>query len=57
MNHVPASLGAFARPRSEPLPALIALMRCMIRGDGDLLSLLPAEAYRTPIGPLGHSRR
>ncbi|MFM7304484.1 MAG: cytochrome P450, partial [Alphaproteobacteria bacterium] len=56
MNHVPA-FRAFAPPRSEPLPALIALMRCMIRGDGDLLSLLPAEAYRMPIGPLGYSRR
>jgi cytochrome P450 len=29
----------------------------MLRGDGDLLSLLPAEAYRMRIGPLGYSRR
>ena len=56
MNHVP-SFRAFSPPRPEPLPAVIALMRCMIRGDGDLLSLLPAEAYRMPIGPLGYSRR
>ena len=56
VNHMPTSR-AFTPPRPEPLPAVIALMRCMIRGDGDLLSLLPAEAYRMPIGPLGYSRR
>ena len=56
MNHA-LNFRAFAPPRPEPLPAVIALMRCMIRGDGDLLSLLPAEAYRMPIGPLGYSRR
>lgn len=56
MNHA-LTFRAFAPPRPEPLPAVIALMRCMIRGDGDLLSLLPAEAYRMPIGPLGYSRR
>jgi cytochrome P450 len=53
----PADFRAFAPPRPEPLPAVIALLRCMLRGDGDLLSLLPAEAYRMPIGPLGYSRR
>ncbi|MBM3629918.1 MAG: cytochrome P450, partial [Alphaproteobacteria bacterium] len=47
---------AFA-PRPAPLPALLALMRCVLRGDGDLLSLLPKSAYSVEIGPLGYSRR
>jgi len=29
----------------------------VLRGDGDLLSLLPASAYRVNVGPLGYSRR
>jgi cytochrome P450 len=36
---------------------LLALLRVALRGDGDLLSLLPANAYRMEIGPLGYSRR
>ena len=48
---------AFTPPRPAPLSPVAALIRALLRGDGDLLSLLPAEAYRTPIGPLGYSRR
>lgn len=44
-------------PRPTPLPALFALLRCVLRGDGDLLSLLPKAAYSAEIGPLGYSRR
>jgi len=44
-------------PRPEPLSPLLALIRVMRQGDGDLLSLVPAAAYRVPIGPLGYSRR
>lgn len=44
-------------PRPTPLPALLALLRCVLRGDGDLLSLLPKAAYSAEIGPLGYSRR
>ena len=44
-------------PRPKPLPALISLMRAAMRGDGNLLDLLPAAAYRMDIGPLGWSRR
>jgi cytochrome P450 len=44
-------------PRPRPRPALVALIRAALRGDGDLLSLLPAAAYRQTIGPLGYSRR
>jgi cytochrome P450 len=59
MTVVPASRVpemAFA-PRPTPLPSLLALMRCVLRGDGDLLSLLPKAAYSVDIGPLGYSRR
>lgn len=44
-------------PRPTSLPALVALARAMLRGDGDLLSLLPAAAYRMEMGWIGHSRR
>jgi cytochrome P450 len=44
-------------PRPRPLSPVLALIRAAARGDGDLLSLLPAEAYRMAIGPLGYSRR
>jgi cytochrome P450 len=47
----------FVPPYTPPWPALPSLVRAMLRGDGDLLSLLPAEAYRMKIGPLGYSRR
>lgn len=47
----------YAPPRTKSLPALAALLRCLWRGDGDLLGLLPAAAYRMDIGPLGYSRR
>jgi cytochrome P450 len=44
-------------PRPRPLPALLSLARAALRGDGNLLSLLPAAAYRMEIGALGWSRR
>jgi cytochrome P450 len=47
----------YAPPRPTPLPALFGLLRAALRGDGNLLGLLPAAAYRTEIGPLGWSRR
>jgi cytochrome P450 len=34
-----------------------SLVRVMWRGEQDLLSLLPADAYRKPVTPLGFSRR
>jgi cytochrome P450 len=39
------------------LAAIVSLLRVMARGDGDLLSLLPAKAYRVETGWLGYSRR
>lgn len=40
-----------------PLPAVISLIRAAMRGEGNLLDLLPASAYRMDIGTLGWSRR
>jgi cytochrome P450 len=47
----------FEPPHPRSLPAVVALARAMLEGEGNLLGLLPAEAYRMPIGPLGWSRR
>ncbi len=44
-------------PRPVALPPVISLLRVMLQGDGDLLSLLPADAYKMPVGHLGYSRR
>lgn len=44
-------------PRPQSRSALTALLRVALRGDGNLLALLPAAAYRMEIGPLGWSRR
>ena len=47
----------FTPPRPKSLPAVLALARVMWNGDGDLLSLLPAKAYRVRSGWLGVTRR
>ena len=47
----------FEPPHPRARPALLSLVRAMVRDGGDLLSLLPAQAYRMGIGPLGWSRR
>jgi len=44
-------------PRPIPLSPILALIRTLLQGDRDLLSLVPAEAYRIDIGSLGYSRR
>ena len=36
---------------------LRSLLRVIRQGDGDLLSLVPVDAYRKPYTYLGHSRR
>lgn len=51
----PASLYTPPRPRSAS--PLMGLLRCIWHGDGDLLTLMPADAYKVRIGPLGYSRR
>lgn len=52
-----ASVKPYYPPRPQPLPALAALARVVWSGDGNLLSLLPADAYRMDVGHLGYSRR
>ena len=47
----------YVPPRPKPLSAVAALLRAAVRGDGDLLSLLPKEAYQIDAGWLGFSRR
>lgn len=53
----PSPPETFTPPRPTSLSAVISLVRVMLRGDGDLLSLLPAAAYRVEVGHLGWSRR
>lgn len=47
----------YCPPRPKPLPPIAALIRVALSGDGNLLSLLPAAAYRMKVGHLGYSRR
>lgn len=46
----PASCDLYYPPRTQPLLALLELARTAWRGEGDLLSLLPAQAYTMRIG-------
>lgn len=48
---------AFVPPRPSKLWSVAALARTIKQGDGDLLSLLPGDAFRMGIGTLGYSRR
>jgi cytochrome P450 len=48
---------AYQPPRPRPLSPIASLMRTIAQGDGDLLSLLPADAYRRDVTDLGYSRR
>ncbi len=50
-------LGPYTPPRPRTRSAVVALLRAALRGDGDLLALLPTDAYQVQIGPLGYSRR
>lgn len=54
---ISTSAGLYTPPRPAPLGPLASLVRVVAQGDGDLLSLMPADAYRLPMGPLGYSRR
>ncbi|MEM9706074.1 MAG: cytochrome P450 [Pseudomonadota bacterium] len=47
----------YTPPRPSLLPPVAALIRTVMRGDGDLLSLLPGAAYSMDAGYLGYSRR
>lgn len=52
-----SDLPAFTPPYPAELPAALAFFRMIARGDGDLLSLMPAKIYRMKSGTLGLSRR
>ena len=52
-----ASADPYRPPRPKPLTPIAALIRVVMSGDGNLLGLVPAEAYRKPAGYLGYSRR
>lgn len=56
-DRVPGQPDLYEPPGPDPLPPLAALVRTALRGEGNLLSLLPASAYEVPFGPLGYSRR
>lgn len=47
----------FEPPYPSHLPPVLALLRTMRQGDGNLLNLLPAAAYRMDAGELGYSLR
>ena len=51
------SVSLYRPPAPRPLPPVLALLRTVLRRDRDLLSILPAAAYRELITPLGYSRR
>jgi len=52
-----APTALYRPPAPLPLPPVLALLRTLRRPDRDLLSILPAAAYRELITPLGYSRR
>jgi cytochrome P450 len=53
----PSAPDLFVPPGPKPLPPLAALVRSLLSGEGNLLSLLPREAYEVETGWLGYSRR
>lgn len=52
-----AVVESFVPPRPSRLPPVLALLRTVWHGDGDLLSLLPGAAFSMAAGELGYSRR
>jgi cytochrome P450 len=52
-----ATLLPYRPPAPEPTTPVAALLRAAFAGERDLLSLLPAMAYRELVTPLGMSRR
>ncbi len=52
-----AAESLFRPPCPKPLSPLMGLVRSIASGEGDLLSLLPKDAYEVDIGTLGYSRR
>lgn len=57
MTPSPAVSPPYTPPHPKPMGALPSLLRVLRHGDGNLLELLPAEAYQFAVGNLGYSRR
>ena len=57
MTPSPAVPPLYTPPHPRPMGALPSLLRVLRHGDGNLLELLPAEAYQFAVGNLGYSRR
>jgi cytochrome P450 len=51
------STGLFVPPAPQPIAPVAALVRVLMAGEGNLLSLIPKEAYHVETGWLGYSRR
>ena len=49
----PVEASRYVPPRPVPLSPVAALIRTAAQGEGNLLSLLPAAAYRLPVTHLG----
>ena len=54
---IPPADTLFVPPRPKSLGPLSALLRAGFTGDGNLIGLLPKQAYSMKIGNLGYSRR
>ena len=52
-----AETALYRPPAPQPLSPLRSLLRVIRQGDGDLLSLVPVDAYCKPLTWLGYSRR
>jgi cytochrome P450 len=48
---------AYRPPAPHPLPPVRSLLRVILQGEGDLLSLIPDLAYQERLLPLGITRR
>ncbi|MDJ0741244.1 MAG: cytochrome P450 [Gammaproteobacteria bacterium] len=57
VSATPVEPPRYVPPRPLPLSPIAALIRTAAQREGNLLSLLPAAAYRLPVTHLGYSRR
>lgn len=49
--------GGFRPPAPVPMSPIRSLLRVIREGEGNLLNLVPIDAYRKPVTHLGYSRR
>lgn len=48
---------AYRPPAPQPMTPIRSLLRVLREGEGNLLNLVPIDAYRKPVTHLGYSRR